>query len=210
MIRIKICGITNLEDARIASDLGADALGFVFYEKSPRHVSRDLARKIVASLPPFTTPVGLFVNESPINIRETVEYCNLQAIQLHGEESPELCDQLKGLKIIKAIRVIDREGLREIDNYRVSAILLDTYSKKSYGGTGRSFDWKILTGIGTISNLILAGGLTPGNVSEAIRTVNPYAVDVSSGVEKKPGKKDLKKIKEFIKVVKLSTKTGDN
>ena len=203
MTEVKICGITNLEDATMAVDFGADALGFVFYKKSPRYLEQDTAKKIAASLPSSVITVGLFVNEESSKIRETMECCNLQAIQFHGDESPEFCGQFKDQKIIKAIRLLDRDSLKKINNYQVCAVLLDAYSKDSYGGTGESFDWKILTKLDTRSNLILAGGLTPENVREAIRIVNPYAVDVSSGVEKKPGKKDLKKLEEFIKVVKF-------
>ncbi len=203
MIKVKICGITNVEDALVAARFGADALGFVFYEKSPRYVSRDTVRNIVSYLPPFLTTVGLFVNEDPVKIRETVSYCNLQVIQLHGDESPQYCARFSNQRVIKAVRVIDRDSLKSVNLYRVSAILLDTYSKDSYGGTGHSFDWKMLTEIEGVNNLILAGGLTPQNVSEAIQTVDLYGVDVSSGVEEMPGKKDLKKLKKFIKVVKF-------
>ncbi len=201
MVRIKICGITNIEDALLAVDLGANAIGFVFYKESKRYIKPAESQSIISKLPPFVITVGVFADQDLdeiLNIRDKVGF---DAFQLHGDESPNFCKKL-GKNVIKAIRVkedIDRE---EVESYPVRAILFDTYSTKDYGGTGKSFNWEILRDLNLSRKVILSGGLTPRNIAHAIRVVNPYAVDVSSGVEDYPGKKDPEKLKRFIEAVR--------
>ena len=199
--RIKICGITNQEDALCAVAAGADALGFVFYEKSPRYVLPETVQQIVSQLPPFVTTVGLFVNAGVDVIEQTVQLTGINVIQLHGDESPEEC-HFSATPVIKAVRVKDADSLAGIERYRVSALLLDAWNDQQYGGTGESFDWQLARNLTGELPLILAGGLNPDNVAEAIRVVNPYAVDVSSGVEVSPGEKDHHKIHKFIQQVR--------
>jgi len=201
MTKVKICGIKNLSDAKLAVDYGADAIGFVFAE-SIRNVSKEKARAIVQKLPPFVTTVGLFVNDTAENIEAICRFCGLDAVQLHGNESPDILNKLKDFKTIKAFRIQNEKDIIPIKKYKPDAILLDGYSEKNMGGTGTSFDWKIVKNIKTSIPIIVAGGLTPLNVSKAIKIVKPYGVDVSSGVESKPGKKDRKLIKVFIDAVK--------
>jgi phosphoribosylanthranilate isomerase len=194
---VKICGITNVEDALQAVEAGANALGFVFYARSPRHVTPDEVQKIIAELPPFVTTVGLFVNESIPRIRRTMAAARLDVVQLHGDEQPEDC-LIEPLRVIKALRVKAAASLEGADRYRVSALLLDAWSDKAYGGTGEQFDWQLARRLSGNRPVILAGGLNPENIIDAVRQVKPYAVDVSSGVEARPGKKDQQKVKEFI------------
>jgi phosphoribosylanthranilate isomerase len=201
VIRIKICGITNITDALKATDLGADALGFNFYPKSPRFISEEAAREIIRKLPPFLVSVGIFVNEPSGIIRNILESTGIQAIQLQGDESPDFCSQFSQ-PVIKAIRIKDQDSLKAIKDYRVSAFLLDSYSPDYYGGSGKSFDWSLAVKSRKYGRIILAGGLSPDNINEAIREVKPYGVDVCSGVEKEPGKKDHKKLKAFIQAVR--------
>jgi phosphoribosylanthranilate isomerase len=198
MIKVKICGITRIDDALQACACGADALGLVFYEKSPRCVTREQARAIVAALPPFVTTVGLFVNEPPESIRETVDFCGLDVIQLHGDEGPEAC-RIPPHRVLKALRVKGEESLTGIADYQVSALLLDAWHPDSYGGTGRLGDWKLAARLAAERPVILAGGLNPENIAEAIRQVRPYGVDVSSGVESSPGRKDPARVAAFIR-----------
>jgi len=202
MIKIKICGLTNLDDASAAIDLGADALGFVFYKESPRNISPEKAAAIIARLPVFTTTVGVFVNEPKEEILKIVEQTGVSVIQLHGEEPPEAC--LLPKKVIKGIRIKSLESLEPLKRYQghVSAFLLDTYAPHLPGGTGQTFNWDIALEAKSYGRIILAGGLTPENISEAIKTVRPYAVDVSSGVELEKGKKDHEKMKLFIERAK--------
>jgi len=199
--KIKICGLTNMEDAMLAAELGADALGFIFYGQSKRYVDPEIARSIVSSLPPFITTVGVFVNQSLNEIVAIKDKVGIDAAQLHGDETPEFCS-LVPLKVIKAIRVKGDFDEHTVAQYPVQAILFDTYSDVEYGGTGKSFNWGILQNISNPSKIILSGGLSPENVAEAISTVKPYAVDVSSGVEDSPGKKDHMKLRKFIEAVK--------
>jgi phosphoribosylanthranilate isomerase len=200
MTRVKICGITNLEDAMVAVEAGCDALGFVF-AKGPRRVSVDEARAIIQSLPPFVKTVGLFVNEDPDVVREVAKICRLDLLQFHGDEDPEYCEGFD-LRVIKAFRIKDKESLKRIMEYRnVAAYLLNGFSKDSYGGTGTGFNWDLVKGI-KVGPIIVAGGLSPSNVKDAIRQLRPYGVDVSSGVESRPGKKDPKKIRDFIRMVR--------
>ena len=201
MTKVKICGIKTLSDAKFAVDYGADAIGFVFAE-SIRNVSKEKARAIVQKLPPFVTTVGLFVNDTAENIEAICRFCGLDTIQLHGNERPSLLNKLKAFKTIKAFRIQNEKDIIPIRKYKPDAILLDGYSVNKMGGTGTSFDWKIVKKLRTSIPVIVAGGLTHLNVSQAIRIVNPYAVDVSSGVESIPGKKDRKLIKKFIDAAK--------
>ena len=199
--RVKICGITNLEDARHATACGADALGFVFYPGSPRCVAPDTARQIIADLPPFVTTVGLFVNERPARIREMVEFCGLNTIQLHGDEGPDHCSY-PPYRVIKALRLQAAMRGDVFASYQVSALLLDAYVSNQFGGTGHRCDWAQAAVVAAQHRIILAGGLSPENVAEAVSQVHPYGVDVSSGVEQKPGKKDPDKMAKFVRMAK--------
>ncbi len=203
MVKVKICGITNLDDAMAAADFGADALGFVFFKKSPRYISPANAKKIIKKLPPFISTVGVFVNEDKNTIKKTVSQAGIDIIQLHGEEPPAAC-RFPGHLAIKAIRVKSIDNLEIISKYRdkVSAFLLDTYTPDVFGGTGQVFNWDIAVEAKKFGRVILAGGLTPTRIEKAVRWVHPYAVDVSSGVETEKGKKDHKKMKLFIERAK--------
>ncbi|TLD41021.1 MAG: Phosphoribosylanthranilate isomerase [Candidatus Jettenia ecosi] len=200
-MRVKICGITNSEDAQNAVELGADALGFVF-AKSPRQVTKEQARDIIKNLPPFVSAVGVFVNEQVTSIKETCEFCNIRIVQLHGNEPPSYLKDLDTYIIIKAFRIRDDDDLKPMAIYKPHAFLLDSYVKGTMGGTGISFPWEIAKQAHKYGTIILSGGLTPGNVKEAVHTARPYAVDVSSGVELSPGKKDKTFIMRFIKNAK--------
>lgn len=201
MVRVKICGITNLEDALMAVEAGADALGFVFFGKSPRHISPDQAANIIRQLPPFVQTVGLFVNEEVETVNSTADLCGLDIIQLHGEETPEFCSRVSR-RVIKAFRVKDMSTLDEMKDYQVAGFLLDTWSRSAHGGTGKTFNWDIAADAAVEERIILAGGLTPENVAGAVRKVKPYAVDVSSGVEDTPRKKNSQKVRLFIRTVR--------
>lgn len=202
MTRVKICGITNPEDALTAVQAGADALGFVFYAKSPRHIFPEEASRIINLLPPFVQAVGLFVNEEPAVINEIADLCRLDLVQLHGDEPSSCCQQIRR-RVLKAFRVRSLTCLDPMDAYRSCGFLLDAYSPSFYGGTGTSFNWEIAQeAVRRHLRIVLAGGLTPDNVAEAIRQVRPWAVDVSSGVESGPGKKDHQKVREFIRAAK--------
>jgi phosphoribosylanthranilate isomerase len=203
MVRIKICGITNIEDALMAVEAGADALGFVFFQGSLRFILPEQAADIIRILPPFVQTVGLFVNEEQATVNLLSDQCGLDIVQLHGEESPEYC-QAVNRRVIKAFRVKDASTLEETTSYRVAGCLLDAWSPAAYGGTGTTFNWDIAAKAAASQRIILAGGLTPENVSEAIKLVRPYAVDVSSGVESAPGRKDASLVRKFISVAKHS------
>ncbi len=203
MTKIKICGITNIDDALWAAKCGADALGFVF-AKSPRSISAARVKKIIAALPPFITKVGVFVNENASTVNSIAQYCGLDRVQLHGDESPEFCKKIK-YPVIKAFRIKSEKDLKAIRKYKgISAVLLDTFSNESFGGTGKRFDWALAVKAKSYFRgpLILSGGLKPENLKEAVARVSPYAVDMSSGVEKAPGKKDGKKVKKAVEIVK--------
>ncbi|OGP88696.1 MAG: hypothetical protein A2157_09875 [Deltaproteobacteria bacterium RBG_16_47_11] len=197
MIWIKICGITNIEDGLKAASLGVDALGFIF-APSLRRVTPDMAQKIIRTLPNLNLKVGVFVNEEPEEVLRVAEYCGLNALQFHGEELPEYC-KIFSLPVIKAIRIKTLESLTGMERYPDATILLDTYSPVKAGGTGISFPWTVALKAKEERNFILSGGLNPGNIGEAISKVRPWGVDVSSGVETVPGKKDHLKMNDFVK-----------
>jgi phosphoribosylanthranilate isomerase len=201
MVKVKICGITSLDDALHACACGADALGFVFYEKSPRCIAPETAGAIIRELPPFVTPVGLFVNEEPQRIRAIADVCGLDVIQLHGDEDPADCD-FSPRRVVKALRVRDAASLARHNDFTVSALLLDAWVPGAYGGTGATFNWELAAAIARQRSVILAGGLTAENVAAAVRAVGPYAVDVSSGVECAPGRKDHEQVAAFIAAAK--------
>jgi len=205
MIKIKICGITNLEDALAAADFGADALGFNFYKKSPRCIDPEKATEIIAQLPPFIMPVAVFVNEREDRVREIQAATCIQTVQFHGDESPEFCQRF-GRRVIKAFQVKDKESLKAMAHYRVGAFLLDSYREGMRGGTGTTFDWHLAVVAKTFGKVILAGGLTPENVAEAVKLVQPYGVDVTGGVEKEKGIKDHAKLKKFITEVRRASR----
>jgi phosphoribosylanthranilate isomerase len=207
-VRVKICGIRTLAEARAALELGADAIGFNFWNSSPRFIEPSVAREIIAKLPPVISCVGVFVNERPEAVLEVRERARLGGVQLHGDESPEYCSALGEIRIIKALRVGDGLEPGLMDRFRVSAFLLDTHVKGSYGGTGKSFDWGIAVEAARRAPVILAGGLTVDNVAEAIRTVRPLGVDVCSGVESKPGRKDRDKMALFMREVSMVNSSG--
>ena len=200
-MRVKICGITTKEDALAAVEAGADALGFVFVEKSPRCVSPQKAAAMIRELPPFVQTVGLFVDEEAAQVNWTVDFCGLDLVQLHGDEEPDDCVEVNR-RVIKAFRVRDAASLAGIRRYQVAGYLLDAWSPEAHGGTGQTFDWGLVRSAGISDRLILAGGLTPENVAGAVRIVAPYGVDVSSGVESAPGRKDPDKVRDFIRRAK--------
>ncbi len=202
MIRVKICGITNKDDALAAIRFGADALGFVFYPQSPRHVNTATVKEIISALPPFVSTVGVFVDKPGSEIEDICSFAGLHIAQLHGSESPDACNI--ATKTIKAVRIKDLTDLAILKGYtKASAFLLDTYSVNALGGTGQTFNWNIAIEARKYGNIILAGGLTPDNIEDAIRIVQPYGVDVSSGVEgSEPGKKDHNKLTLFIQRAK--------
>ncbi|MBN2645236.1 MAG: phosphoribosylanthranilate isomerase [Desulfuromonadaceae bacterium] len=200
-IRVKICGITKLDDALAAIAAGADALGFVFYARSPRCVEVEQVQRMIAQLPPFVARVGLFVNALPQQVEQTVRACRLDVVQLHGDESPQDCCY-EGVQVVKALRVREPGDLQRINDYRehspVCAFLLDAWVADAYGGTGTLGRWDLAAQAACSVPVILAGGLTPDNVAEAVAAVRPYAVDVSSGVECSPGVKDAQKVQLFV------------
>ncbi|MBI4744556.1 MAG: phosphoribosylanthranilate isomerase [Actinobacteria bacterium] len=205
MVRIKICGITNIEDAILAVDLGADALGFVFAE-SPRKIDLEAAKIIISMIPPFVSRVGVFVNEEEEKVKEIARECKLDVLQFHGDESPSYCNKFTEQKVIKAFRMKDLSDLDGFAFYSTSAFLLDAFSEDLYGGTGKTFNWEIALQAKKYGRIILSGGLNPENIKKAVTLVEPYAVDASSGLEKEPGKKDSEKMKAFFS--NLSTPTG--
>lgn len=203
-VLVKICGITNLEDAKVAVEAGADALGFIFYEASPRFVTLEAAAKITRALPPYVVKVGVFVNAAPGLVVQAATECGLNLLQFHGSEPPDYCGQF-GLMSMKAFRVRDEASLEALSDYATDAFLLDTYSADKLGGTGEAFNWDLAIQAKQSGRpIFLAGGLTPENVGEAVRRVQPYAVDVSSGVEAQPGRKDHVKVRAFIQAAKTA------
>ena len=207
MVKVKICGITRPVDAHTAMDAGADAIGFIFVPGSPRYVQPEHARRIIADLPPFVTPVGVFVDATRTMINEFVGISGVRCLQLHGNEPPE---DLRGysLPVYKAFSVSQGFDIRQISAYGRPVCLLDTYAEGRAGGTGRTFDWNIAREAKAVARVILSGGLHPGNVGEAIRTVEPYAIDVSSGVESAPGIKDPDRIMRLMAAVRAARTDG--
>ncbi len=212
MIRVKVCGITNYQDASMAIELGVDALGFIF-APSPRGIIPEEARDIIRAIPPFVQAVGVFVDEDPVTIRRIIRLCGLDLVQLHGDESPDFCHELMP-NAIKAFRLKDESSLSVIGPYRgrVRAILLDTYVEGKKGGTGKAFDWSLaIKAKGFQIPTILSGGLNPDNIAEAISLVKPFGVDVNSGIEAAPGKKSPALMTELIEIVrKMERRTNDN
>jgi len=201
---VKICGITNLEDALAATDAGADALGFVFWERSPRCVTPAVMENLIGRLPVSIVKVGVFVDASSEEVARTARAYGLNLLQFHGNETPEYCVQF-GLMSMKAFRVRDAASLEKLQNYQTDAWLLDAYNTAKPGGTGERFNWDLAIEAQRRGRpIFLAGGLTPENVREAIDRVRPYGVDVSSGVESSPGKKDLMKVRNFIQAAKAA------
>lgn len=211
--RIKVCGITCKEDARAAVAAGADGLGFIFVKQSPRLVDPDIVRAITGELPPFVNSIGVFYDEEIEVVEEIINYCHLTLVQLHGSESPEYCRSVSR-PVIKSFSVHPETESQELATYSevASGFLLDTYHKDMAGGTGKVFDWKLVEQIQPPGPVILAGGLNPENVGDAIRLVKPFAVDVNSGVEYQPGRKDTDKLKSFADEVRradeLASKVG--
>lgn len=205
MVKIKICGITNLDDALAAVDCGADALGFNFYKKSPRYIEPHKAAEIIAQLPPFIVPVAIFVNEREERIREILQASCIHGVQFHGDETPEFCQRF-GNSVIKAFQIKDKESIKHMAHYRVSAYLLDSYREGVRGGTGETFDWHLAVVAKTFGRIILAGGLNPDNVAEAVKLVQPYGVDVAGGVEREKGIKDHAQLKKFIVEVRRASR----
>lgn len=197
-LKVKICGITNLEDATAAVEAGADAIGFMFYEPSPRNVQIECVAKIVQKLPLWVLKVGVFVNPAPELVMTALGNCGLNMLQFHGEESPDFCASF-GVMNMKAFRIKDAESLLRIPNYHTDVCLLDSHVAGKQGGTGEQFNWDLAVEAKKFGKpIFLAGGLTPENVSQAVHEVRPYGVDVSSGVEASPGKKDHGKIWDFV------------
>lgn len=204
-VKTKICGMTQLKDALFAVEQGADAVGFIFYKKSPRSVTMKAVREIILELPPFVDTVGVFVNESADRVNKIADYCGLDLVQLHGEESPAFCRKIHR-RVIKAFRVTDLQSLRQMGKYPVTGFLLDTFCEDMRGGTGKAFDWNLALPVKKIGPVILAGGLTPRNIGHAVSRVRPYGVDVCSGVEKSPGIKDPEQVRAFLANIRSGSK----
>ena len=202
--RIKICGMTEKYDVEKAVAAGVDAIGFIFVKESPRYITPEQARDIIRKLPPFVDAVGVFVNEEPGVVGEISQYCGLTVLQLHGQEPPEYCAMMPR-RVVKAFQVNDRLSAEFLQTYNdvVWGFLLDTYHKDRAGGTGETFDWTVIEGLNLQRPLILAGGLDEKNVAAAIKLVHPFCVDVNSGIETAPGKKDGKKIAQLVHEVAL-------
>ncbi|HBI15488.1 MAG TPA: phosphoribosylanthranilate isomerase [Desulfobulbaceae bacterium] len=213
-IRIKVCGLTRLEDALCAASAGVDALGFIFYQKSPRYIPPEEARQIIERLPPFIDTVGVFVDQKREEVEEVIHYCHLGYAQLHGQESPKYCERLlrsaSPCEVIKAFRVGPHTTAEEFEPYVpfVKAFLLDTYDKEMAGGTGRSFDWSLIDLLRLARPYILAGGLDATNIGTALKAVNARGVDVNSGVEVSPGIKDHRLVRDFVAIVRQKEELG--
>jgi len=200
--RVKICGITEFEDARDAALLGASAIGLNFYPNSRRYIEPARAAKIIEKLPPFVTVVGVFVNyPNPQNLEDFAVSLGLHAVQLHGNETPDYCSMVQRVKVIKAFRVDSNFRVDTLRSHGSGTFLLDACSPDQFGGTGKSFNWELVFGANAFGSIVIAGGLNPENVSQAVNMLHPFAVDVSSGVESKPGKKDYEKMRRFIEAV---------
>jgi len=204
MFRVKVCGITNERDALFASRFGADALGFIFYPKSPRKISPQKCEQILKKISPFVLRIGVFVNEKKETVIKILDRCRLQALQFHGEEAPSYCNFFKKRAlVIKGFRLKDKKVLNKMTKYEVDAYLIDAYDPHIVGGTGKNIDLKLAVEAGALKRpLILSGGLNPENILFYLKKIKPQAVDAASGIEIKPGLKDIKKMKTFIKRVK--------
>jgi phosphoribosylanthranilate isomerase len=200
-VKVKICGITNVEDALAAIEMGADLIGFNFYPQSKRYVTPEKAREIINKLPTFVDTVGIFVNAGGEHVREVAKLCFLNWVQLHGDETPEYCDALRWIssKVIKAIRIKDAADIETASKFYTDAILLDAFHPDEYGGTGHKFDWNLVRRLQT--RIFLAGGITPENAVEAIE-VGVYGIDICSGIESEPGKKDHEKMQKLFDNIK--------
>ncbi|MBI4982632.1 MAG: phosphoribosylanthranilate isomerase [Candidatus Omnitrophica bacterium] len=203
MTKIKICGITNLEDALASVFAGCDSLGFMFYRKSPRFILPQKAKNIIKIIPKDIIKMGVFVDANKKNIKQIAKLCKLDILQFHGQESPEFCRRFKGYKVIKVFRVKDKIDLEQIKKYKVFAYLFDTFVDSKLGGTGKKFNWRLIKHLQGIKQpIFLSGGLNCRNVKKAIRYLHPDWVDVCSSVELLPGKKNHKKIRDFVRAVK--------
>ncbi len=202
--RIKICGITSLQQAVEISKLEIDAIGFILYPPSPRYIEPEKVKRIISSIPPFIKTVGVFVNEAPDKLVSIKSITGLDLVQLSGNETPDYTSSLRdsGIPVIKAFRIKDSSDLKDLETFPAKTILLDAWSDKEYGGTGNTFDWNLVSEIKSKYDIVLAGGLNPDNIKQAICMVKPYAVDVSSGVENKPGIKSMDKIKLLLTEIK--------
>ncbi len=201
MTQVKICGITNKEDALCAAKLGAAALGFIFYLPSPRNITPEDARKIVKVMPAEVLKVGVFVNESVAEVKRIVEYCGLDMIQLHGDESPDDCREFPASRVIKAVQLNNDDDLNHVARYDVSAILVDSRHAGLYGGTGRRANWEFARRVMEKKPLILSGGLNEENIGDALKDVAPHALDINSGVESAPGRKDHAKLARIFDII---------
>ncbi|MDD5138950.1 MAG: phosphoribosylanthranilate isomerase [Verrucomicrobiales bacterium] len=201
-VKVKICGVTNVADALAAAEAGADMIGLMFYEQSPRHITLQTAVEISRALPPFVLKVGVFVNPAEELVMRALGDCGLSLLQFHGDEPSQFCTQF-GAMSLKAFRISNAGSLAALENYKTDAFLLDAHSKSGLGGTGEKFNWDLAVEAQKFGKpIFLAGGLTPENVADAVRKVQPFAVDVSSGVESAPGKKDIAKVRAFIAAVR--------
>lgn len=201
-VKVKICGITSIADGLTAAEAGADMIGLMFYDGSPRHITLPQAVEISRALPPFVLRVGVFVNPEEAQVTEAIAACGLNLLQFHGDEPSEFCTQFCMMSV-KALRVQNAESIAALEHYATDAFLLDAYSKSGLGGTGEKFNWDLAIEAQKFNKpIFLAGGLTPENVAAAVRQVRPFAVDVSSGVESAPGKKDAAKVRAFIAAAK--------
>lgn len=203
MTRIKVCGVTRPEDGRDAALLGADAVGLNFHPDSPRCLTPERARRIIDALPLFVSPVGVFVNyPDPQALEDLATSVGLDAVQLHGDESPDYCSMISRVRVIKALRVGENFRVQSLGHYRVSGFLLDAYSPEARGGTGKTFDWSRAAGANAFGHIVVAGGLNAANVGQAIDQLHPFAVDVSSGVESAPGEKNYDLMAAFVAAVR--------
>ena len=201
LVRVKVCGVTRVEDAHLAADLGAVAVGFVFWPASPRFIDVERARAIVRALPPFVIPVGVFVDQPQVEVNAVADKVGLGAVQLHGNETPEYCDGIDR-RVIRAIGLRESMDVKLVEAWPSSVtLLLDAYDPEKRGGTGRPVNWTVAAGIASLRPTILSGGLRSENVGDAIATVRPYAIDVSSGVEAQPGVKDPQRLRAFFEAV---------
>jgi len=205
--KVKICGITNVADGIAAAEAGADMIGLMFAAQSPRLITLSAAAEISRALPPFVLRVGVFVDPEPDFVAQAIAACGLNLLQFHGQETSDFCTQF-GMMSVKALRVKDADTIAALENYATDAFLLDAYSKAGLGGTGEKFNWDLAVAAQKFGKpIFLAGGLTPANVAEAVQKVKPFAVDVSSGVESAPGKKDAAKVRAFIQAVRQAGET---